>query len=399
MDNQVREHSLLDYVYVLTKWRRLIVTSFLAVAILSAAVSLVLPEEWTANTKLLPPDEEGDQLGLSMLLGSAVPAGLSGLVGATTSSDRLLTLLESRLVLGAVVDSHDLERLYDAPYRDLAIDMLNDRIDREVEADGTLVMDVTASSPELAARLANDLAAELDKVNRDFKRQQAKSLRGFLGERIRLMQEELKSSAGALQAFQEKHGLVDLEAQVTSSVEIVETIVKRLLDREAMLAQMTRQLTAERASRNILLLEVEELRNQLEKVMGETTREEDGGGGERFVRALGPSLRSLPGLMFQHAELTLDVKVREEIIRYLGTKLEEAKYREALNTPTIQVLDRATPPMTRSAPRRTLIVLSASAVSLVFSVVLAFLFESWNRVARENEDRIDSIRQLLHGRD
>ena len=56
MDNQVREHSLLDYVYVLTKWRRLIVTSFLAVAILSAAVSLVLPEEWTANTKLLPPD-------------------------------------------------------------------------------------------------------------------------------------------------------------------------------------------------------------------------------------------------------------------------------------------------------------------------------------------------------
>ena len=117
------------------------------------------------------------------------------------------------------------------------------------------------------------------------------------------------------------------------------------------------------------------------------------------MRSLGPSLRSLPGLMFQHGELTRDVYVNLEIIRYLGTKLEEAKYREALNTPTIQVLDRATPPMTRSAPRRTLIVLSASAVSLVFSVVLAFLFESWNRVARENEDRIDSIRQLLHGRD
>ena len=398
MDNQVREHSLLDYAYVLTKWRRLIVTSFLAVAILSAAVSLVLPEEWTANTKLLPPEEEGDQLGLSMLLGAAVPAGLSGLVGATTPSDRLLTLLESRLVLGAVVDSHNLEKLYDAPYRDLAIDMLNDRIDREVEADGTLVMDVTASSPELAARLANDLAAELDKVHRDFRRQRAKSLRGFLGERIRLMQEELKSSAGALQAFQEKHGLVDLEATVTSSVEIVETIVKRLLDREASLAQMTRQLTAERANRNILLLEVEELRNQLEKVMGETTGEEDGGGGERFVRSLGPSLRSLPGLMFQHGELTRDVYVNLEIIRYLGERLEEAKYREALNTPTIQVLDRATPPMTRSAPRRTLIVLSAAAGSLVFSVVLAVLFESWNRVARENEDRIDSIRQLLPGR-
>ena len=86
-------------------------------------------------------------------------------------------------------------------------------------------------------------------------------------------------------------------------------------------------------------------------------------------------------------------------MRYLGTKLEEAKYREALNTPTLQILDPATPPKTRSAPRRTLIVLSASVVSLVMSVVLAFLFESWNRVVRENEDGIASIRQLLHRRD
>ena len=162
MGNLVSERSLLDYLYVLVKWRRLIAVSFVAVGLLAAGVSLVLPEKWTANTKLLPPAEEGDQLGLSMLLGSAVPAGLSGLVGATTPSDRLLTLLDSRHVLGAVVDSHDLMTLYDAPYRDLAIDMLNDRIDRRVEADGTLVIDVTASTPELAARLANDLAAELE---------------------------------------------------------------------------------------------------------------------------------------------------------------------------------------------------------------------------------------------
>jgi uncharacterized protein involved in exopolysaccharide biosynthesis len=398
MGNLVSERSLLDYLYVLVKWRRLIAVSFVAVGLLAAGVSLVLPEKWTANTKLLPPAEEGDQLGLSMLLGSAVPAGLSGLVGATTPSDRLLTLLDSRHVLGAVVDSHDLMTLYDAPYRDLAIDMLNDRIDRRVEADGTLVIDVTASTPELAARLANDLAAELDEVNRYYKRQQAKSLRAFLGERVQLMQAELKDRAGALQAFQEEHGLVNLEAQILATVEVVEAMVMRLLDLETSLGQMTRQVTAGRANRDLLIMQVEELRKQIRKATGEAI-EQDDDGGESSLRSLGPSLKSLPALMFQHAELTLDVKVREEIVRYLGTKLEEAKYREALNTPTLQILDPATPPKTRSAPRRTLIVLSASVVSLVMSVVLAFLFESWNRVVRENEDGIASIRQLLHRRD
>jgi uncharacterized protein involved in exopolysaccharide biosynthesis len=398
MGNLVSERSLLDYLYVLVKWRRLIAVSFVAVGLLAAGVSLVLPEKWTANTKLLPPAEEGDQLGLSMLLGSAVPAGLSGLVGATTPSDRLLTLLDSRHVLGAVVDSHDLMTLYDAPYRDLAIDMLNDRIDRRVEADGTLVIDVTASTPELAARLANDLASELDEVNRYYKRQQAKSLRAFLGERVQLMQAELKDRAGALQAFQEEHGLVNLEAQILATVEVVEAMVMRLLDLETSLGQMTRQVTAGRANRDLLIMQVEELRKQIRKATGEAI-EQDDDGGESSLRSLGPSLKSLPALMFQHAELTLDVKVREEIVRYLGTKLEEAKYREALNTPTLQILDPATPPKTRSAPRRTLIVLSASVVSLVMSVVLAFLFESWNRVVRENEDGIASIRQLLHRRD
>ena len=289
MGNLVSERSLLDYLYVLVKWRRLIAVSFVAVGLLAAGVSLVLPEKWTANTKLLPPAEEGDQLGLSMLLGSAVPAGLSGLVGATTPSDRLLTLLDSRHVLGAVVDSHDLMTLYDAPYRDLAIDMLNDRIDRRVEADGTLVIDVTASTPELAARLANDLAAELDEVNRYYKRQQAKSLRAFLGERVQLMQAELKDRAGALQAFQEEHGLVNLEAQILATVEVVEAMVMRLLDLETSLGQMTRQVTAGRANRDLLIMQVEELRKQIRKATGEAI-EQDDDGGESSLRSLGPSL-------------------------------------------------------------------------------------------------------------
>ena len=45
------ERNLLDYVYVLAKWRRLVVVSVLAVSAITAGISLVLPEAWTARPK------------------------------------------------------------------------------------------------------------------------------------------------------------------------------------------------------------------------------------------------------------------------------------------------------------------------------------------------------------
>ena len=394
-NNHYRHDSLLDYLYVLVKWRRLIVTSTLIVGIVAAGISFALPQAWTADTKLLPPEEEGaDQFGLSMLLGSTVPAGLMGLVGAATPSERLVTFLESRRVLGRVVDDFDLIQVYAAPHRSQAIDILDEHIEKELERDGTLAVSATASSAQLAADLANALAAQLDTVNREYKRQQARALREFLADRLQVTEGELKVSASALREFQERHGLVDVEAQTEAAVELTRNIAQQLIELRVQLQLMKRQLSEESEERKLVELEVEELSRQLQILLGNgaaDTAEHDGDG----PASLGPPLRALPELLVEHTELALALELRGDIIRFLGTKFEEARYREALNTPTIQVLDRAIPPQFRSAPKRTLIVLSAAIASLVLSTVLAFVLESWARAGDEHEVKIQSIRDLL----
>ena len=87
------ERNLLDYVYVLVKWRRLIVVSVLAVSLVTAGITLILPNSWTARTSLLPPEEDGNQFGLSSLLTSALPAGLGGAIGAGTPNELLSSIL------------------------------------------------------------------------------------------------------------------------------------------------------------------------------------------------------------------------------------------------------------------------------------------------------------------
>lgn len=52
------EKNVLDYVYVLAKWRRLIIYPVFFVVLAAAGVALLLPERWQADTMLLPSEEE-----------------------------------------------------------------------------------------------------------------------------------------------------------------------------------------------------------------------------------------------------------------------------------------------------------------------------------------------------
>ena len=383
------ERSFFDYLYVVVKWRRMIAVAAIAVGVVAAGISLVLPKAWTADVKLLPPEEDSfDQLSLSVMTGASVPSSLMGLVGSNTPSDRLVTMLASRRVLGAVVDRFGLVRAYGARDRVEAMDILNENIETDVQRDGTLVLFATFADPDTSALLANALTAQLDTVNRDYKRQQAAATRMFLEGRVSLMEQELRDNGRSLQVFQDRHGLVDLETQTTASVEVVRSIVQQLAELEVELGVAEQQLKPDHEQRQILELEAATLQRQLSGLYGTTPQ-------PAFFKSLGPPLKQLPTLMQEYTELTLGVKIREEILHFLGTKLEESKYREALNTPTIQVLDRAIVPTVRSAPRRTMIVVAAFAVSLILSTVLAFVFESWTRLQSTDREKVDSIRQLL----
>jgi len=155
------------------------------------------------------------------------------------------------------------------------------------------------------------------------------------------------------------------------------------------------QLAAGHEERWLVEAEVGELEKQLLGMTGDTSARTDTLAAGIQRQALGPQLRALPELGFQYTKLGLELKVKEEIIRFLGTKLEEAKYKEALNTPTLQVLDEATPPKYRSAPRRALMVVVAAACSLVLSAVLAFVFESLGQAGQRHQEQVAQIRGLL----
>jgi uncharacterized protein involved in exopolysaccharide biosynthesis len=96
--------------------------------------------------------------------------------------------------------------------------------------------------------------------------------------------------------------------------------------------------------------------------------------------------------MHEYSELALQLEVKEQILAYLGAKLEEAKYGEARNTPTLQILDHATPPHTRSFPRRGVLTAAGAGSALVLLTLLAFVLEAWQRNSASQRERLEAIR-------
>ena len=93
------------------------------------------------------------------------------------------------------------------------------------------------------------------------------------------------------------------------------------------------------------------------------------------IAALERQVSGLPGAGVEVMRLWRDVKVQETVFELLTAQLEEARIRETRDTPTVQVLDRALPPIRKSRPKRAWIVLGGFVVGLAGSFAMALLLE------------------------
>ncbi len=122
---------------------------------------------------------------------------------------------------------------------------------------------------------------------------------------------------------------------------------------------------------------IDELQRQLEKLGGKgesTTSVSADPSGSMY-----PSIRKLPLLGVQYADLYRETRIQEAVLEALTKEYEMAKVQEAKEIPTVKVLDSASIPEKRSFPPRLLIIFFGT--TLVFSGAVAWVFGKtmWHR--------------------
>ncbi len=385
--------SLREYLAVFSRYRRTFIVVVVGGTLLAAGYLMIARQTYSASATLLPPDKS-EGVSLASLVQSSSKLDFKAL-SENSSAETFVRILQSRTLADSLIRRFDLLKLYDIPAseRDLAIDEVLGQM--SVAADlqgfidvsfnvrtGMLATDAEQrASAELAAKVVNASIEILDKLNQKKSVSRARRSREFIGRMKLLKRAELDTAQAAFLRFQQRNKAIALDKQIEASVEGLIDLQTQIQKTEVQLAVARQELSEETP-------QVQNLKKQLEQLRSQKSRLE---GGQAGGEALGIPLRGVPDLTRQVANLKLNLEVATQIYTYLEAQYNQEQIQEARELPTVSVMDYASVPTRRSAPKRALMLGIIAFVLLIGTTLVIFVVDFYRRAMRA--DRAASAEQ------
>jgi tyrosine-protein kinase Etk/Wzc len=392
-----KEISLLELLLVVARRRRLIVRVTVGLALISIAVSLLLPNEYTATTSLLPPQQGGSaSAGAALMaqfggLGSMASAA-GGALGLKNPNDLQVALLKSETVEDAMIDRFHLMDLYHARRMSQARTKLEKVVEIENGVkDGLIRVSVTDRNPERAAELANGYVAEFKKFTSTLAVTEASQRRLFFEQQLSQAKNDLANAEEDLKKTEQKTGVLQLDSQDRALIEAVAQLRAQIAAKEVQIRAMQSFASGENPDLTMAEQELQGLKAE-EAKMGATPS------GASNAPLVPRGVMQESGL--EYVRKLRDVKYFETIFDLLARQYEAAKVDEARQGAVVQIVDPATVPDHHSSPKRAFIVIGAVVLGIFFSVLWSLIAEALARIASnpEEQPRLLALRQALFSR-
>jgi tyrosine-protein kinase Etk/Wzc len=379
----------LDALIVLAKRKRLVLGLPAFVALVAALISVLLPNEFTATARILPP-QQSQSAASAMLgqLGGLAMVGGAPMLGLKSSSDIYVGMLKSRTVLDGLVQRFDLRKVYDEKTVTAARLELVRRSSVTAGKDGIIALEVKDRDPQRAADLTNGYVDELYKLKQTLAITEASQRRLFFEKQLMLAKNNLAAAEVALKQTQQATGLVRLDDQGRAIIENVARLRAQISAKEVQLSAMRTFATADNPDYLRVQEEVAELQGQLARA--QKNKSADNG---IFVPT-GKIAES--GL--EYVRKLREVKYHETMFELMAKQLELARVDEARDGSVLQVIDGAVRPEEKSGPRRVAIVVLSGILAFFAALLIAFALEALER-SRQNPGerrRLDQLLGYLH---
>jgi len=366
------EVSLLDWLIILAKHKRVIVGAPFVAAGVAGIISLLLPNIYTGTARILPPQQSASmatallsQLG-GQLGGIAGMAG--GALGIRNPNDLYVGMLKSRTVADNLIARFELGGVYDEKYLSETRRRLEKHTAIVPGREGIITIEVDDEDPKRAADLANAYVDELMKLTKILAVTEASQRRLFFERQLVQAKDNLTTAEiGARQGLQ-KGGLAQVDAQGRSMIEVTARLRAQISVKEVQLGAMRTFAAEGNPELQRVQEEIQALRRELSRIEGSSP-----------IAAIGRGDTSGNSGLDNLGRLR-DVKYYEFLYELLAKQYELAKIDEAKDAAVVQVMDKAIEPDRKSKPRRTLIVLLSALVALFVSIPWVFVREAATQV-------------------
>jgi uncharacterized protein involved in exopolysaccharide biosynthesis len=347
---------------VAVNFKRIVLGSIIGAGFLAGVFSLFIPNQYTAVTTVLPPQQNSSigsllaaQMGGLASLGSIA----GGSLGLKDPNEIYISMLESRSLEEALAYQFHLAAVYHTKKMSLTLKDLEKHSTILSTKNGLISISVRDRDPNRAAEIANAYVKRLQGLMSTFAVGEAAQRRKFFDQQYHDAQGNLVLAQQRLKDTQQQTGVMQLDAQMRATIESVSQIKAQIAAKEVELQALSSYATSENPER---VLAEQELIG-LQKQLGLLEVKPGGAKGDLQV----PTTQ-IPAIGMTYLNEVRDVRYYETISELLARQLEVAKLDEAKQGSILQVLDPAVPPDTKSFPSRALIVALAAFVGLLGSI-------------------------------
>lgn len=365
-----RETVLWQWIGALFRRRKLVIGVTALVAVASVIISLLIPKTYLASSRvLMPSSTSGGLIGMLADLPSAAKGFLGGRVGDYT---RFLAMLTSRSMMERVVNEFDLITVYELEDNkhplEAAIKELRGNTDFVVDDEYEfLSIEVIDRDPQRAADMANYFVEVLNEMNARLSSQSAGKLRYYVDRRYQEANAAVDSILNAVRDFQSEYGVFDLQVQA-------EGFFLQLGEMRALLAraEVEYETLLDQFGPNN-----EQVQAALGAVRSARRAYDQALAGQEQV--LPVPTTGMPTMVRQYLDLERERMIQTEILKVLAPMVEQARFEEERQVEAVQVIDVATPPAKKFAPKRMVIVILSTMTAFILSVLAAISLDWWDR--------------------
>ncbi len=372
--------SVLDLLVILAKRRRLILSMTAGFGIVGLLISFLLPKRYTAETTIMLPQQNSSMASaLTSQLGSlGTMAMLSGGgLNLKNPNDMYVAMFHTQAVEDSMIRRYNLMQEYGNAYMSDARKAFEKRFDVDgSRKDGLIHISVEDKDPKRAAEMANGYVDQFRTLSQKLAITEASQRRMFFEQQMQQTKDKLADAEEAMKKTEQAGGMIQLDSQARALIESAATLRAQIAAKEVQLEGMRAYATSENANVVEARHQLDGLRTELAKLVG--NRDDENGG-------LLPPKGALAQSGLEYVRKLRDVKYYETIFDILARQFEVAKLDEAKEGALVQVVDPAVVPDRKSFPKRGLITIGAATFGFFLGIFLALLLAS---VARLKDDPV-----------
>jgi len=363
--------SLLDYFFVVLKWRWLLIRNVVIVTIISLIISLLWPKTYRSESVIIPPENKGG--GLTSVLGGF---SINILDESEIYSDNYETIIKSYRLRKKLVEKFNLFEVYDVDNYEHMMKKLEEKVEIESGLSGglgylkiySLKLLVNDDEPERAAEMNNFILNELDSIITVINTKKAKHLRIFIEDRYNTVVEDLAIAESELKEFQKNTGLMAVPEQIITIIDKLAVIRVEISQAEVKREVLLASLGKNHPELIKCEQEITSLKQEYERLKAGTSFEKDG---------LIVPFNKLPELSMEYIELQREIEIQTKLLEFL--------------LPSFHILDRARIPDYKHKPKRALIVLGGAFITFILSWIYIFMVEYKNRIRKDDVDKYNKL--------